>query len=314
MKPFYEQADINHPNTWTQQVLRDFQEITGDLQDERTGGFKSLFQRMRGKSVRMELQRTIKARRKKKKHIQEMTWKMQKPQGPTEQQATARDEFVCYRCGKSFQSRTALGAHGRTAYGTFSRGAGFAPTSQCFACMTEFHTRKRLVQHLEYGTTKCLDYLAARIEPLLSFQIEALNRADAEARRETNSSGRRTGDQKKVHIREATEHIEDIAGKWQGYLDLLNEDERAERDLLECWSEETLVDLFLQADTVEKMIRVLHTAKKRADELEHPINVLFLFHHLAHDLSAQFPQKPDLDLLRVETARIRNELLLKWQE
>ena len=317
MVPFFKQAEIGHPSAWTQQTTSDFHKIAAKrMPQAKTWTFHDIFTFLQDPSSRRTMAKMIKTHKKAEAHTQMQSWKIHQLHGDKQDWLTEplRSGFNCYTCGKEFATRTALGVHSRMVHGTHSLGAKYAPASQCFVCLTEYHTRQRLAQHLEYGTTQCLQVMIDTIEPLLSCDIDELNQRDADARRQANASGRRTKEQKRIHVRNATDHIEQITGCWDDRPSSMSQEELDENKMLQQWSEEFLIDRFLEATEINQMKLLLDVTATWADQLQFPRNVLSLFHHLAVDMKIQFDEVSDLAEARRLVAHYRNRVLQKWQD
>lgn len=63
---------------------------------------------------------------------------------------------------RSFKTKTGLGVHMRKRHSKFACAAAFTPTTRCLRCNREYHTRPRVVQHLEFGSPDCLAWLQKR--------------------------------------------------------------------------------------------------------------------------------------------------------
>ena len=77
----------------------------------------------------------------------------------------ASQVFSCESCSQVFPSRQQLELHRFSSHGKFVEAQYYVgEVNWCFCCMTCFHTRSRVVEHLSYKGKKrrCLEYLRAR--------------------------------------------------------------------------------------------------------------------------------------------------------
>ena len=88
------------------------------------------------------------------------------------------EEFVCSTCGYVAGTLTALGVHEHKKHGTKIVARRFAESHICAGCRKSFHTRPRLLLHLQYGTTRCLVHCLRNCTPLSAVESEKLDKAD----------------------------------------------------------------------------------------------------------------------------------------
>ncbi len=80
--------------------------------------------------------------------------------------APAPVEIRCSTCGYIAASHAALGVHEHKKHGAKIVARRYASGSLCPSCSRTFHTRPRLILHLQYGTTRCLVHALRHTEPL----------------------------------------------------------------------------------------------------------------------------------------------------
>ena len=78
----------------------------------------------------------------------------------------------CYECASTFETAVAWHNHRRAAHSSISRAQAIAPSSFCYACMTEFHTLTRIYEHLDRDSPLCLHKYEYHFDPLAQEQID----------------------------------------------------------------------------------------------------------------------------------------------
>ena len=101
-------------------------------------------------------------------------------------------EFRCLTCGYAAGSQAALGVHEHKKHGVRVAARRFARGSTCTACARMFHTRPRLILHLQYGTTRCLVHLLRRTAPLTVEESLTLDAEDVTAGQALHQKGLRS--------------------------------------------------------------------------------------------------------------------------
>ena len=86
--------------------------------------------------------------------------------------------MVCATCGYKAGSLTALGVHEHKKHGTKIVARRFASGAVCNGCHKSFHTRPRLLLHLQYGTTRCLVHCLRSCTPIPASEVDKLDLAD----------------------------------------------------------------------------------------------------------------------------------------
>ena len=108
--------------------------------------------------------------------LREMGWTCSwSSEAPVESAAT------CELCGKVCTSHAALGVHQHKVHGCKAVARRFASGTQCAICDRNYHTRPRLITHLQYGTTTCLVAYLRSHSPMASQMTEALDNKDVAA-------------------------------------------------------------------------------------------------------------------------------------
>eukprot|EP00959_Pyramimonas_sp_CCMP1952_P146121 3059551-Pyramimonas_sp.AAC.1 len=70
-----------------------------------------------------------------------------------------RQGYICYECGEVLFSQRAWRMHRTKEHGGLTDARLYAESGYCYGCDTNFHTRKRLLYHLKYRETGCLDFM-----------------------------------------------------------------------------------------------------------------------------------------------------------
>ena len=94
--------------------------------------------------------------------------------------------WSCYECGLSYASHRALMANAMAAHAAVSFASRFIFDVSCPCCLTLFHTRQRVHEHLVDGKRRCLHALAAAVEPA-SFYSSSLNKTSVFKERQSSS-------------------------------------------------------------------------------------------------------------------------------
>ena len=113
--------------------------------------------------------------------------------------AEGEPTFACPCCPGDaptiWTSTRALRAHMAAAHGRQRPAALVATGPVCPVCATDFHTRQRVMEHLERGPRRCRMALAAGAVPQLTAdELAEQRRRDAERQRECRRSGTRVTD------------------------------------------------------------------------------------------------------------------------
>ena len=76
-------------------------------------------------------------------------------------------------------------AHSTAAHATVSFASRFMFELYCSCCLTFFHTRQRVHEHLVDGKRRCLQTMAASVEPASDDLVQLLVDQDKRIRRES---------------------------------------------------------------------------------------------------------------------------------
>lgn len=79
------------------------------------------------------------------------------PVPPTEVEANAK--YSCPTCGAGFKREAHLATHRQRAHGQLVAARRFVAGTKCPVCRKNFHTRPRVIKHLQYQSTRCLPWL-----------------------------------------------------------------------------------------------------------------------------------------------------------
>ena len=109
-------------------------------------------------------------------------------------------QFPCPSCKKTFSTITGLSVHQRHKHKAVAQARYFAKGSQCEACMKEFHTRPRLIVHLQYSGTSCLRELAAQGQPMTEEARIQMDEADRTVCQQVRKTGRPTEAMRKLYL------------------------------------------------------------------------------------------------------------------
>ena len=98
---------------------------------------------------------------------------------------------TCANCGNQFASNCGLAVHIARVHGVRRPAPSYAKRDgTCASCKRCFHNRVRLVHHLSYSSSKCLQWCILHMEPLPDHDREVLDREDADKRRRDKREGR----------------------------------------------------------------------------------------------------------------------------
>ena len=98
--------------------------------------------------------------------------------------------FVCHECGAQCAGKQVLAAHRWTKHGTMRPTREYVDGTHCVVCMLEFHTRDRLVQHLERSSPQCGAYTMNTLPKLPADEVFRLNRDAAIHIKQLKGAGR----------------------------------------------------------------------------------------------------------------------------
>eukprot|EP00959_Pyramimonas_sp_CCMP1952_P442966 9273201-Pyramimonas_sp.AAC.1 len=86
--------------------------------------------------------------------------------------------FICYECRATFETGCAWQCHRTKVHGRNDDIPRYAYDGYCAACDVNFHTRKRLIYHLKYRHTKCIDRLRGIVEPMADEVLAEMDEKD----------------------------------------------------------------------------------------------------------------------------------------
>ena len=93
---------------------------------------------------------------------------------PIEDPPLEHSVYVCYTCGKSFDTVKAYRRHQTTDHKIHHDAERYAVGGLCLACGTHMRTRTRLLYHLRYRGQGCLEHLARIMAPMEDQEVSAL--------------------------------------------------------------------------------------------------------------------------------------------
>jgi hypothetical protein len=82
------------------------------------------------------------------------------------QEGQSEHIFRCEECGKNFASYKAMTVHQRHKHDRCAEAKKYVFGSVCFVCEKDFHTQKRLAQHLQHSGTSCFDQIRSLMRPM----------------------------------------------------------------------------------------------------------------------------------------------------
>ena len=101
----------------------------------------------------------------------------------------ARERYGCPDCGARFKGEAHLATHRQRVHGTLVAARRFVTTTKCPACKKNFHTRPRVIKHLQYHSLRCLPWLLLHGDPISTDLARSLDEADAVKIGEERRSG-----------------------------------------------------------------------------------------------------------------------------
>ena len=264
---------------------------------------------LRSPKAQMEMNRHIKRYTKALQHERGQRWLIMKrhaKSGPQRHlgEETEQQEFSCPECRKRFKSKAALGVHRNKIHGYLCEAYSYAATTTCFACLGQYFTRERLVQHLQWGSMDCLSQIKSLVEPLTKQQIAFLNVKDKSLYRDTKRQGRRHRNQTKTFCREGIDDITDVTGDWSEFFDTGNMDEleMAEMAMLEDWGVNgPLLDLWEKLPDSEALQEYCQLVSAMGEKVQSAKVMLWWIDLIQRDLAAAYHEEP-----------ARSECLATW--
>ena len=117
--------------------------------------------------------------RKQQRILLDMEWQI--PPDEQEQPDTSAecvDKHCCAKCDAVFASQAALAVHEQKKHDLKMAVRKFAPTPTCAWCHKWYHTRPRLLLHLQWSGTNCWHEIMRHFEPLSQEQVDELDNCD----------------------------------------------------------------------------------------------------------------------------------------
>ena len=304
--PMRRLQELDSHTSWTKQILQHLAEFTGDPEMS----FEEAVATFRDEGGPKRMNKIIKKYCKRNQHIMRQKVLIQQEAKSQADPPKAQETgWTCQTCDKYFASFTGFAVHQRTKHQRYAIASHFAPTSVCLCCMRKYHVRSRLVQHLQYGGTDCLQYLRDHVEPLPTDEVIRLNAEEARERREANQKGRRTKRQRATYREASPRSIDEVTGLWTEKWD----DEKEGRFLEFCESAaERLGDAYDALPSEEanecfwELIRIL------VHELPDAISVIRWLETVQCDLDAKDPEPDVARKWRQEINAVRSTALEAW--
>jgi len=107
----------------------------------------------------------------------------------------------CPHCHKSFNTKQALASHRHTQHDDKIVARWYQRNTSCNICMVEFHTRQRVLRHLNESATGCLEVKVSQQLPLEDSEVASLDIAEAAILREERRTGTKAQSRVKPHLR-----------------------------------------------------------------------------------------------------------------
>ena len=101
----------------------------------------------------------------------------------------ASSELVCYECGATFASRTALAVHSRILHGSINAADQRVTGTICLRCRKQYHSWPRLVAHMQRESAECLAAYLDHVPPLDIAYHQELKKEDAVNRKKEKGLG-----------------------------------------------------------------------------------------------------------------------------
>ena len=123
----------------------------------------------------------------------EMGWTFKGPNPiETAEPEHRQEDHRCSSCEASFPSPAALAVHEQRTHNVRMAVRRFAPTPACVSCKKWYHTRPRLLLHLQWSGTKCWYEIMRRHRPMDAERTEALDEQDRLKGEALHQSGLKT--------------------------------------------------------------------------------------------------------------------------
>ena len=104
----------------------------------------------------------------------------------------AKGKYTCPQCGAGFRGEAHLATHRQRAHGQLVAARRYVTGTTCQACKKNFHTRPRVIKHLQYQSSRCLPWLILNRDPISVDFARDLDARDAEMIGEERRTGTRS--------------------------------------------------------------------------------------------------------------------------
>ena len=98
--------------------------------------------------------------------------------------------FQCHMCPARFASKQALAAHSFQRHNTISPTRALLDVTHCPACLMEFHSRSRVIAHVNEKLKRCRRAIHSWLRPLDADIVAQLDKHEAELARSLSRIGR----------------------------------------------------------------------------------------------------------------------------
>ena len=276
LEPFTDEVSM-HEKTWMTQAVKEINKMAAKVTTgwSHLESFKSVIDLLRSSKAQHNMNNFIKKYSKALIHERGQRWLISRrfPQKGIDGQKIMKEgeALACDKCGQSFKSPSALGVHRFKAHGFLCEAYSYAASSTCYACQGMYHSRERLVQHIQWGTMGCLERLRHLVEPLTREQIIYLNEKDKVMYKEYKKQGRRHENQTKTFCREDVMDINELVGDWNDFFDRqkMSVQEQEELAEIEAWViDGPLLGLFEGLPHPQKLSEVLTLFESKCSALK----------------------------------------------
>lgn len=113
--------------------------------------------------------------------LREMGWTFQEDDAPQDEQASAEVSFACEECGVVFGLSSSLAVHQQKKHGRRVALRRVACDAACRACGKFYHTRPRLIKHLQTAKQGCWQYHLRNFKPMTEEEALILDEKDCKA-------------------------------------------------------------------------------------------------------------------------------------
>ena len=320
LQPFYGNLSM-HESMWTKHAVDELNQVTKKIETgwKHLENFEGAIKALRDDKALKRMNKTIAKYTKVLLHERKQIWliRTNHPRGEMRQTAADKEDenSTCLICNRTFGSASALGVHGFKAHGIFCEAYSYAASTTCFACHGQYHSRERLVQHIQWGSMGCLERLRHLVEPLTREQIVFLNAKDKEQYTESKRQGRRRENQKKTFCREYVMDITEVTGDWNEYFDRRNmtDQELGELQELEDWAiDGPLLELYEELPNESKLHEILELFEKKCGTLKSAKICLLWSDMVQKDLQAAYDGADALSGCMVSWANTRSRVVSRF--